>query len=112
MNPKDRINELTFHKNFSKHDFETDCKVFKVLEELFKKDKTTYEFLVNHYFWLQKKVVKGERTMGGIQKSLYTAIVTNLDAEKAIALPKVIVKHLGARKGLQLLKFFRKMGLK
>ncbi len=112
MNPKDRVNELTFHEKFSRQDFETDCKVFKVLKELFKDEKKSYEFIVSYYFDLQKRAAKGKLTMKQVQERLFTTIVTSLNRKTAVALPKVIVKHLGVRKGLKMLKLFRSMGLK
>ncbi len=112
MNPKDRVNELTFHKGFSKQDFETDCKVFKVWKDLFKHKKEQYEWIVDYYFDLQKRAAKGELTMKEVQKRLYSTIVTSLDRKTAVALPKTIIKHLGVRKAMQVIKVLKGMGLK
>ncbi len=112
MNPIDRASELSFHTHFSYQDFVTDCKVFKVFEEVFKDKKFTYDFIVDYYFDLQKRAAKDEITMEQIQKRLYGMIVSNLDKKMAVSIPKVTVKHLGARKGFKMLQFFRKMGLK
>ena len=110
--PEDRVKELSFHKGFSKTDFETDCKVFKLWKEVFKDKMGGYEFLVDYYFDLQKRAAKGEISMGTVQKRLYTTIVANLDREIAINLPKTIIKHLGVRKAMQVMNVLRKMGLK
>jgi len=112
MSLKDRESELTFHKNFSPQDFETDLKVFKVLEEVFKNDKKAFDFITEYYFDLQKRAAKGKLKMSVVQNRLYATIVSNLDRKKAVALPKIIIKNLGARKGLQVIKFLRSKGLK
>ncbi len=103
MNPEDRINELSFHKHFSKHDFATDCKVFKLWKDVFKKDLDRYDFVVAYYFDLQKRAANGDISMTQVQKRLYTSIVANLDREKAVNLPKTIIKHLGVRKAIQVM---------
>lgn len=112
MKLEDRISELSFHKGFSKHDFETDCKVFGVWKDVFKDKPESYDFIVEYYFDLQKRAARGELSMMKVQKRLYTTIVANLDREKAVNLPKTIMKHLGVRKAIQVMNVLRKMGLK
>ncbi len=112
MKLEDRIGELSFHKGFSKHDFETDCKVFKLWKDVFKDKPESYDFLVTYYFDLQKRAAKGEISMAKVQKRIYTTIVTNMDRKIAVSLPKTIIKHLGVRKAMQVMNVLRKMGLK
>lgn len=109
---EDRINELSFHKNFSERDFYTDCKVFEVWKDVFKKNTESYEFIVEYYFDLQKRAAKKELSMGQVQKRLYGTIVTSLDRDTAINLPKTIIRHLGVRKAMQVMNVLRKMGWK
>lgn len=112
MKLEDRINELTFHKNFSQQDFYTDCKVFELWKDVFKKNPESYEFIVSYYFDLQKRAAKKEILMSTVQRRLYATIVTSLDYHKAVNLPKTIIKHLGVRKAMQVMNVLRKMGLK
>jgi len=112
MKPEDRINELSFHKDFSKSDFQTDCKVFKLWKDVFKNKTESYDFIVEYYFDLQKRAAKGEFSMMQVQKRLYTTIVANLDRDLAVNLPKTIIKHLGVRKAMQVMNVLRKVGLK
>lgn len=112
MKPEDRVNELSFHKGFSKTDFETDCKVFKLWKDVFKDKPDSYDFIVDYYFDLQKRAAKKEISMNKVQSRMYTTIVANLDRKIAVNLPKTIIKHLGVRKAMQVMNALRKMGLK